>query len=79
MSRLPILSGKQIIKTLDRLGYIPVRQRGSHVRLAHPQKPEWPTTVPLYKSIDRSLLKLILSEANIDRRDFLRTLRNEPK
>jgi predicted RNA binding protein YcfA (HicA-like mRNA interferase family) len=31
--KLPIVSGEQLIKTLRKLGYEVVRQRGSHIRL----------------------------------------------
>ena len=34
MARLPILSGLDIIKALSKLGFQPVRQKGSHVVLA---------------------------------------------
>jgi len=33
--RLPILSGKEIIKALAKVGFVPVRQKGSHVFLRH--------------------------------------------
>lgn len=36
MEKLPILSGKEIIKVLQKIGYHRVRQRGSHIRLACP-------------------------------------------
>lgn len=69
MSELPILSGKEIIKALVRVGYKVVRQRGSHIRLyCHGKKP---ITVPNYSSIDRSLLHKILRDAQIDHEEFL--------
>ena len=74
MSRLPVLSSAQVIKALGRFGYVVVRQKGSHVRLAHPQRPRWPVTVPNYKTIDRSLLRLIIQEANLSVPEFLSLL-----
>ena len=35
MSRLPVLSAREVIRILDQLGFEVVRQRGSHVRLKH--------------------------------------------
>jgi predicted RNA binding protein YcfA (HicA-like mRNA interferase family) len=35
MSRLPILTAKELIKTLKKIGFEIIRQRGSHVFLAH--------------------------------------------
>jgi predicted RNA binding protein YcfA (HicA-like mRNA interferase family) len=46
-----------------------VRQRGSHVRLFHPEK--LPITVPTYPTIDRSLLKKILREAEMTPEEFI--------
>jgi len=35
MSRLPILTGLELIKILERMGFKTVRQKGSHVFLKH--------------------------------------------
>ena len=35
MSRLPVLSAREVIRILDQVGFEVVRQRGSHVRLKH--------------------------------------------
>lgn len=74
MPRLPILSSHQVIKALERFGYAVVRQRGSHVRMVHPVRKQWPVTVPTYKTIDRSLLRLIIQEANLSVKEFLSLL-----
>ncbi len=74
MPRLPILSSRQVIKALERFGYVVVRQRGSHVRMAHPVRKQWLVTVPNYKAIDRSLLRLIIQEANLSVKEFLSLL-----
>ena len=74
MSRLPILSSTQVIKALERFGYVVVRQHGSHIRMTHPTRKEWPVTVPHYKAIDRSLLRLIIQEANLSVPEFLSLL-----
>lgn len=72
MSELPILSGKEIIKALQKLSYKIVRQRGSHIRLHCIGKK--PITVPNYRSIDRSLLHKILRDAQIGDDNFLKLL-----
>jgi predicted RNA binding protein YcfA (HicA-like mRNA interferase family) len=72
MSELPILSGKEIIKALSKVGYSVVRQRGSHIRLHCPNKKS--ITIPNYKSIDRSLLRKILRDAEITDDEFLKGL-----
>ena len=63
MSRLPLLSGREVIKILVRIGYREIRQRGSHVRLSFPGKKL--ITVPDYKIISKGLLRKILRDAEI--------------
>ncbi len=47
MTRLPVVSGREVIVALERLGYVVVRQRGGHVRMRHPAKTDChPVTVP---------------------------------
>lgn len=74
MVQLPILSGKEIVKILSKIGYIEVRQRGSHIRLVCDERK--PITVPNYKSVDRSLLVKILRDAELTTDEF-EDLRNE--
>jgi predicted RNA binding protein YcfA (HicA-like mRNA interferase family) len=33
--KLPVVSGKDAIKAFEKLGYVMVRQTGSHVRMKH--------------------------------------------
>lgn len=63
MSRSSLLSGREIIKALTKIGYRSVRQRGSHVRLSCPGKKS--ITVPDYKVVSRGLLRKILRDAEI--------------
>ncbi|MCK6462930.1 MAG: type II toxin-antitoxin system HicA family toxin [Candidatus Pacebacteria bacterium] len=74
MTQLPILSGKEIIKVLLKIGYTEVRQRGSHIRLACDGRKS--ITVPNYRSVDRSLLIKILRDAELTAEEFER-LRNK--
>ncbi|PIQ69075.1 MAG: hypothetical protein COV91_00705 [Candidatus Taylorbacteria bacterium CG11_big_fil_rev_8_21_14_0_20_46_11] len=71
MPQLPILSGAEVVKTLERGGYRIVRQRGSHIRLASPARPQWPVTVPRHKTIGRGLLRKIIQDAELSVEEFL--------
>jgi len=68
MSRLPILSGKKIIKALNKMGYHEIRQRGSHIRLSCPHKKS--ITIPDYKILGRGLLRKILRDAELSIKEF---------
>ena len=70
MPKLPILSGKEVIKKLEKHGYISVRQKGSHVRLRHDDKQYKPITVPLHKAIKQGLLYKIIKDANLTMNEF---------
>jgi len=72
MARLPLLSGKGLIKILRKLGYREVRQRGSHIRLECPKRKS--ITVPNYKTIDRSLLRKILRDIELTPDEFEKLL-----
>ncbi len=63
MPNLPILSGKEIMKALAKIGYRQIRQRGSHIRLSCPGKRS--ITVPDYKTVSRGLLRKILRDAEL--------------
>lgn len=72
MPRLPILSGREIIKALNKLEYEEVRQRGSHIRLSCSN---WRSvTVPDYKEVSRGLLRKILRDAELSTEEFLELL-----
>ena len=48
MAKLPVISGKQMIRFLEGLGFTVVRQKGSHRSL---QKGVYKTVVPLHDEL----------------------------
>lgn len=71
--RLPILSGAKLVTALNRVGWVSVRQRGSHVRLKHPNR-NVSLVVPLHRELKRGTLAGILRDAGIDRDELRRLL-----
>jgi predicted RNA binding protein YcfA (HicA-like mRNA interferase family) len=69
---LPVLSGQRLVKALERAGWTVARQRGSHVRLKHPER-HMALTVPLHRELKRGTLSGILNDAGLDA-DQLRQL-----
>ena len=47
--KLPLLSGKQVLAALERLGFVIVHWRGSHVKMIHEHYPDHPRTLPLLR------------------------------
>ena len=69
MPPLPVISGEQCIAALAKLGYLRVRQRGTHVRLNAPDRP--PVTVPLHPTLDRGTLRSIIRSTQLTVDEFL--------
>ena len=74
MTRLPSLTGEQVIKALGKTGFQVLRQRGSHIYLKHPDG--WATVVPVHKgeSVGRGLVRKIMHDAELSREEFLKLL-----
>ncbi len=68
MPRLPILSGAEIIRMLERMGFAQVRQRGSHVVL---RRGDAGCVVPLHKEVKTGTLAGILRQADVTIDDLL--------
>jgi predicted RNA binding protein YcfA (HicA-like mRNA interferase family) len=63
---LPVVSGRKMVHVLERIGYDVSRQRGSHIRLRHPNAIEHrPTTVPLHRELRQGTLLSILADAGL--------------
>ncbi|MEK6953939.1 MAG: type II toxin-antitoxin system HicA family toxin [Candidatus Micrarchaeota archaeon] len=78
MPKLPVISGKEMVKFLQKQGFEIVAQKGSHVRLKKRTVIEvLVTVVPLHGNADLKpgLLHDILKQAGIERDDFIKLLR----
>ncbi len=67
--RLPVVSGTQLIAALGKVGWVAVRQRGSHVLLKHPDR-SVSLVVPLHRELKRGTLTGVLREAGVDREEL---------
>jgi predicted RNA binding protein YcfA (HicA-like mRNA interferase family) len=61
-SKLPVVSGMDCIKALEKVGYVVVRQKGSHMRLKDKNGKLPPVTVPDHKEPRLGLLRKILND-----------------
>lgn len=71
MPKLPVLSGKELIRILKKLGFEEVRQKGSHVSLQKitPSK-AYQTVVPLHSELAKGTLVGILAQCGLTREDL---------
>ena len=75
MPRLKRVSGQEAIRALEKLGFLKVRQRGSHVVFKR-ETSEGVTgcVVPLHKELAVGTLRGILRQAQVMPDDFLNHL-----
>jgi predicted RNA binding protein YcfA (HicA-like mRNA interferase family) len=67
LSKLPLLSWREVVKALTKAGFEVARQRGSHLILV---KNERIVPVPKHEQIKRGLLVAIIEEAGLTREEF---------
>ncbi|HLD24423.1 hypothetical protein A2875_03990 [Candidatus Gottesmanbacteria bacterium RIFCSPHIGHO2_01_FULL_46_14] len=74
MTQMPTLSPRKLIKILRKVGFIKVRQEGSHIFFKHTDGRT--TVIPFHqgKDIGRGLLRSILNDIKISPQDFQKYL-----
>jgi len=71
--KLPVLSGRPVLAALERLGFVELHRRGSHVKMAHPDGRV--IVFPYHDEVDRYTLKGALRDADIDVEEFLQQVK----
>lgn len=74
MSKLRALKSREVISALSRAGFEQVRQKGSHLRMRHPDGRVVPVPEHGQLDIGRGLLRKILRDAELTVEDFLKLL-----
>ena len=71
MGNIPILKPAEVCRILEKLGFVNVRQRGSHIQYRHADGRG--TTVPIYKGRDIAapLLRQISRDFNLTIEEFV--------
>jgi predicted RNA binding protein YcfA (HicA-like mRNA interferase family) len=70
--KLPVVSGKELIKFLSKQGFEIVGRKGSHVRMKKKtQNKTLVTVVPLHKRLDPGTLLAILRQCEIQKEEVL--------
>jgi predicted RNA binding protein YcfA (HicA-like mRNA interferase family) len=70
MSKLPVISGAECIKALEKIGFVVNRQRGSHITLVR-QEPLTQLTVPNHKTIAKGTLRTIIRDSGLTVDEFV--------
>jgi predicted RNA binding protein YcfA (HicA-like mRNA interferase family) len=72
MGSLPRVSGAEAVRTLQRLGFAVVRQRGSHIVM---RRGSMGCVVPKHRELKLGTLMGVLKQAGVTPEEFLAALR----
>ncbi len=71
MPKLPVISGSEVVRALQRLGFIVVRQHGSHIVL---RKGSGGCVVPNHRELKMGTLAGLLKQGGVHIDDFMGAL-----
>lgn len=73
MSKLPQVSGSDVVRALQKAGFSVRRQHGSHIILRR-EDPFAQTVVPNHRQLDRGTLRAILRQTDLSVDEFNKLL-----
>jgi predicted RNA binding protein YcfA (HicA-like mRNA interferase family) len=73
MSKLPVISGSDCVKALNKIGFVVYRQRGSQTTMVR-ETPPSQTTIPNHKELDRGTRRAIIRQVGLTVDQFVELL-----
>lgn len=71
MSKLPVVSGAECIKALEKIGFVVYRQRGSHITLI---REDPAAQVTNHKTVAKGTLRSIIRQVELTVDEFINLL-----
>jgi predicted RNA binding protein YcfA (HicA-like mRNA interferase family) len=71
---LPVLSGKEIVRIFESLGWEVSRQRGSHIVMTKPGETVT-LSIPSHKEVARGTLRSLIRPANLTVEEFIKVIK----
>jgi predicted RNA binding protein YcfA (HicA-like mRNA interferase family) len=65
VSHVPLISGREAVKALGKVGYQPDHQRGSHIVTRLQVEPHTRITVPDHSELAKGTLRAIIRQAGL--------------
>jgi len=76
MPKLPVISGKELIRVLKKAGFVEVRRKGSHVSLQKvTAEKTFKTVVPLHRELAKGTLLDILRQTGLNKDELIELLK----
>ena len=72
MPHLPMISGDDFVKAVQKVGYVWDHTEGSHMILLHPSGRR--LSVPRHKELGRGLLRFLIRDVGLSREEFITLL-----
>jgi predicted RNA binding protein YcfA (HicA-like mRNA interferase family) len=72
---LPLVGWRDILKALHKIGFVPIRQKGSHIIVQHMDGRF--TVVPRHDPVDRGTLSGILEDVRLSKEEFIALLKKK--
>ena len=70
MPKLPVLSARECIATLEKAGFHVTRQKGSHITMRR-DTPPGRVTIPNHKTLKKGMLRGIIQQAGMTVDEFV--------
>ena len=74
MPKLPVISGKELVKIFIKFGYEQDHQTGSHIILRNKNPPYRRVTVPNHPEIAKGTLLAIIKQSGLNREEFMKLI-----
>lgn len=74
MTRLPPLSGREVVRALTKIGYDFDHQKGSHIVLRNINPPHRRLTIPDHREVAKGTLRAVIRQAGLSVEEFVELL-----
>jgi len=71
MPKLPVVSGSEVVRALEKACFQQMRQRGSHVIMIKRAERLYAVTVPMHKELAPGTLRSIIRDAGLTVEEFV--------
>jgi len=75
VKKLPLISGREVVKVFRKIGYEIDHQTGSHIILRHGEPPHRRLSIPDHKELAKGTLRALIRQAGLTVEEFIELLK----